>query len=65
VDALNTSLDESLPLTIGDFPEWGDPIRDVGAYRTIESYAPYENVAAQAYPHMLVTAGVSDPRVPY
>jgi oligopeptidase B len=65
VDTLNTSLDESLPLTIGDFPEWGDPIRDVTDYRSIASYAPYENVAAQPYPHMLVTAGVSDPRVPY
>ena len=65
VDALNTMLDESLPLTVTDFPEWGDPIRDVAAYRTIAGYAPYENVKAQAYPHMLVTAGISDPRVQY
>ena len=65
VDTLNTMLDESLPPTPGEFPEWGDPIRDPEAYRTISSYAPYENVKAQAYPHMLVTAGLSDPRVPY
>ncbi len=65
VDALNSMLDESLPLTVSDFPEWGDPIRDVAAYRTIAGYAPYENVAAQPYPPMLVTAGISDPRVQY
>ena len=65
VDALNTMLDETLPLTAGDFPEWGDPIRDIKAYRTIASYSPYDNVKAQAYPHMLVTAGISDPRVQY
>ena len=65
VDALNTMLDDSLPLTVGDFPEWGNPIEDVAAYRTIAGYAPYENVTAQPYPHMLVTAGISDPRVQY
>jgi oligopeptidase B len=65
VDALNTMLDETLPLTTTDFPEWGDPIRDVKAYRTIASYSPYDNVKAQAYPHMLVTAGISDPRVQF
>ena len=65
VDALNTMLDDSLPLTVSDFPEWGNPIEDVAAYRTIAGYAPYENVAAQPYPHMLVTAGISDPRVQY
>jgi oligopeptidase B len=65
VDVLNTMLDESLPLTVADFAEWGDPVRDVAAYRTIASYAPYENVSAQPYPHMLVTAGISDSRVQY
>ena len=65
VDTLNTLLDESLPLTVGDFPEFGNPQEDVAAYRNVASYAPYENVAAQAYPHMLVTAGTSDPRVQY
>jgi len=63
VDALNTMLDDSLPLTVSDFSEWGNPIDDVAAYRTIAGYAPYEHVAAQPYPHMLVTAGISDPRV--
>lgn len=61
VDVLNTMLDESLPLTVSDFSEWGDPIRDVTAYRTVASYAPYENIVARPYPHMLVTAGLSDP----
>ena len=65
VDVLNTMLDETLPLTVSDFSEWGDPIRDVAAFRTIASYAPYENVIAWPYPHMLVTAGLSDPRVQY
>jgi oligopeptidase B len=65
VDVLNTMLDESLPLTVSDFSEWGDPIRDVTAYRTVASYAPYENIVARPYPHMLVTAGLSDPRVQY
>jgi oligopeptidase B len=65
VDAINTMLDDTLPLTIADFPEWGNPIKDVKAYRTIASYSPYDNVKPQAYPHMLVTAGISDPRVQY
>jgi oligopeptidase B len=65
VDALNTTLDDSLPLTVGDFTEWGDPIHDPAAYRVIASYSPYDNVSAHAYPHMLVTAGIRDPRVPY
>ena len=46
-------------------PEWGDPLHDRNAYRTIAGYSPYENVAAQPYPHMLVTASMSDPRVQY
>jgi oligopeptidase B len=65
VDALNTTLDESLPLSVGDFTEWGDPIHDPAAYRVISSYSPYDNVSAHPYPHMLVTAGIRDPRVPY
>jgi oligopeptidase B len=65
VDVVNTMLDETLPLTVGEFPEWGNPIADATAYRTIAAYAPYENVKAQAYPPMLVTAGISDPRVQY
>ena len=64
VDALNTELDASLPLTIGEWEEWGNPAHQP-FYDYIKSYAPYENVTAQAYPHILVTAGLNDPRVSY
>ena len=65
VDVLNTMLDPSLPLTPPEWPEWGNPVSNADDYRTIASYSPYDNVREQAYPHMLVTAGVSDPRVLY
>jgi oligopeptidase B len=65
VDVLNTILDETLPLTPPEWPEWGDPIRDVAAFHLIRSYSPYENVRAQDYPPMLVLAGLTDPRVTY
>ncbi|MBK1734763.1 S9 family peptidase [Halorhodospira abdelmalekii] len=65
VDVLNTMSDSSLPLTPPEWPEWGNPLEDEQAYRTIAGYAPYENVRAQDYPPLLVTAGVSDPRVTY
>ena len=65
VDVLNTMLDPSLPLTPPEWPEWGNPIEDPEAYRNILSWSPYDNVRAQDYPHLLVTAGVSDPRVTY
>ncbi|MFP4146151.1 MAG: S9 family peptidase [Halorhodospira sp.] len=65
VDVLNTMSDPTLPLTPPEWPEWGNPIEDEQAFRTILSYSPYENVQAQAYPPILVTAGVSDPRVTY
>ncbi len=65
VDVLNTMLDESLPLTPGEWPEWGNPIEDKAAFETILSYCPYNNVKAQAYPPLLVTAGLNDPRVTY
>ncbi len=65
VDTLSTMLDESLPLTPPEFPEWGDPIRDARAYGTISAYAPYDNVRAQPYPHILAAGGLTDPRVTY
>ncbi len=64
VDALNSMLDASLPLTVGEYEEWGDP-NDKPFYDCIKSYSPYENVRAQAYPKMLITAGLNDPRVSY
>ncbi len=65
VDVLNTMSDPTLPLTPPEWPEWGNPIEDEQAFRTILGYSPYENVRRQAYPPILVTAGVSDPRVTY
>jgi oligopeptidase B len=64
VDALNTELDATLPLTIGEWEEWGNPAEEK-YYWYIKSYAPYENVREQTYPAMLITAGLNDPRVSY
>jgi oligopeptidase B len=65
VDVLNTMLDGSLPLTPGEWPEWGNPIEDAAAFDLIASYCPYTNVTAHDYPPMLVTGGLNDPRVTY
>lgn len=65
VDALTTMLDDTLPLTPPEWPEWGNPIEDPKAYQTIASYAPYENVQMQSYPHVFALAGLTDPRVTY
>jgi oligopeptidase B len=64
VDALNTMLDATLPLTVGEYEEWGNP-EDKQYYDYIKSYSPYENVEARRYPTMLITAGLNDPRVSY
>lgn len=64
VDALNTMLDASLPLTVTEYEEWGNPNEKV-YYDYIKSYSPYDNVRAQAYPYMLVLGGLNDPRVKY
>ena len=64
VDALTTMLDESIPLTVNEYEEWGDP-NDPEFYDYMKSYSPYDNVHRAAYPAVLATAGFNDPRVPY
>ncbi|MBD8731252.1 S9 family peptidase [Pseudomonas sp. CFBP 13710] len=64
VDVLNTMLDPDLPLTVTEYDEWGNP-QDPEVHARIKAYAPYENVTAQAYPHLLVVAGYNDSRVQY
>ncbi len=65
VDVLATMLDDTLPLTPPEWPEWGNPITDKAAYEYIASYSPYDNVAAKDYPAILAVAGLTDPRVTY
>jgi oligopeptidase B len=65
VDVLNTMSDTTLPLTPPEWPEWGNPLEDAQAYDRILSYSPYDQVTPKAYPPILATGGLSDPRVTY
>ena len=65
VDVLATMLYYTLPLTPPEWPEWGNPIESAEDYATIAAYSPYDNVRAQAYPEILATGGLTDPRVTY
>ncbi|MGI8784682.1 MAG: S9 family peptidase [Acidobacteriota bacterium] len=64
VDVMNTMLDATLPLTVGEYLEWGNP-NEKAAYEYMVSYDPYSNIKAQPYPAVLITAGLNDPRVGY
>ena len=64
VDVMNTMSDASIPLTTGEWEEWGNP-NEAKYFQYMLSYSPYENVKAQAYPTILVTSGLFDPRVAY
>jgi len=65
VDALNTILDPSLPLTVTEWDEWGDPLHDPQVYAYMKSYSPYENVTGQVYPPIFALSGLNDTRVTY
>jgi oligopeptidase B len=65
VDVLNTMLDESLPLTPPEWPEWGNPIASKEDFAIIRANSPYDNVGAKAYPHIFAYGGLTDPRVTY
>jgi oligopeptidase B len=62
VDVINTMMDPTLPLTVIEYDEWGDPNKKE-YYDYMKSYSPYDNISAKNYPNMLVTAGLNDPRV--
>jgi oligopeptidase B len=64
VDVVTTMLDETIPLTTGEYDEWGDP-RDPDFYACMKSYSPYDNIQPQPYPHMLVITGLHDSQVQY
>lgn len=64
VDALTTMSDPSIPLTTGEYDEWGNPENE-SAYQDIRAYSPYDNIEAKAYPNMLVTSGLHDSQVQY
>ncbi|MGE0006904.1 MAG: S9 family peptidase [Parvibaculaceae bacterium] len=65
VDVLTTMLDDTLPLTPPEWPEWGNPIASREFYDVIAAYSPYDNVAARDYPNILAVGGLTDPRVTY
>ena len=72
VDCVTTMLDDSLPLTVGEWEEWGNPLADESAYRRMLTYSPYDNVsgvntdgAPRTYPDLFVTGGLNDPRVSF
>jgi len=65
VDVLTTVSDDTLPLTPPEWPEWGNPITSPDDYKTIAAYSPYDCVQAQNYPPIMITAGLTDPRVTY
>lgn len=65
VDVLTTMSDAALPLTPPEWPEWGNPLEDHEAYELIASYSPYDNITTRHYPPVLITAGLTDPRVTY
>ncbi len=65
VDVVTTILDETLPLTVTEWEEWGNPVEDPEIYKVMKSYSPYDNVEAKDYPATLVTGGLNDPRVQY
>ena len=64
VDVVTTMLDDTIPLTTGEYDEWGNPNKKA-FYEYMKSYSPYDNVAAKNYPHMLVTTGLHDSQVQY
>ncbi|MDR0660676.1 MAG: prolyl oligopeptidase family serine peptidase [Prevotellaceae bacterium] len=65
VDVMNTILDPTLPITVGEYEEWGNPTEDKEAYEYMKSYSPYDNVTPREYPNILAIAGFNDPRVSY
>ena len=65
VDVLTTMLDDTLPLTPPEWPEWGNPLESAEEYGWIAAYSPYENVGAKPYPPILALSGLTDPRVTY
>ena len=65
VDVVTTMMDETIPLTVIEWEEWGNPVKFPEFYHYMKSYSPYDNVESKGYPHLLVTAGLHDPRVGY